>query len=556
MQEKSDNSLSSWLLEHKILPGKVDLFKVPLSLLCENAFDVKGLGTDSTKESIDSSVIRPNLSAFRCRICQEVFESHQLQQQHFKSLSHVSNLRATLSDADRSLVTVDESEQYSTESSSDDDVDDDTVYTSVTRESESVEEVDEASSTQTADTLYEQGSVRKQNSKHAGLQIIFHRKNSDVEYGISTAILDMATQGSNGHQEEQTTNPWVMLSMSLYHLQSNPYTCLICLQSGRFAGAVFCGMDVVVHKTFRRYTVRAKAGGAQSNHDKAGRKANSIGAQLRRYGEQALREDVHKVLCEWRRLLHVCSVVLVAVPKAMRGRYIYNIDNRDFPLTKSDSRIRDVPFSIPKPTLEEVIIAHGKCMSVTFSTLDMGEGVSDCMSDSIPAVCLQHSELSTLIEEEEEGEREGGDTPVCHDKGQSDAIGEGNKEEDVMLLPMSLQTYLEEVASACEVGDISAFHKALEGLQTAIATQRNNGIDTDHSHLENQCGVLSVSEVLCCPVSVTSMCTVLHLAAATGHVKMITTLLQLGASPSIKDVRGRYPYFLARDKDSRDAFRR
>lgn len=48
-----------------------------------------------------------------------------------------------------------------------------------------------------------------------------------------------------------------------------------------------------------RYTIRAKRGGSQSSYDSGGRKAQSAGAALRRYGEQALREDVRALLKEW-----------------------------------------------------------------------------------------------------------------------------------------------------------------------------------------------------------------------------------------------------------------
>ena len=47
---------------------------------------------------------------------------------------------------------------------------------------------------------------------------------------------------------------------------------------------------VVVSKTFHRYTTRRKQGGSQSANDNANGKANSMGAQLRRANEMALRE--------------------------------------------------------------------------------------------------------------------------------------------------------------------------------------------------------------------------------------------------------------------------
>ena len=49
-----------------------------------------------------------------------------------------------------------------------------------------------------------------------------------------------------------------------------------------------CSSDVVVHKTFHRYVVRAKCGTSQSQHDKKGGHAQSAGAQIRRHHENAL----------------------------------------------------------------------------------------------------------------------------------------------------------------------------------------------------------------------------------------------------------------------------
>ncbi|CAN0458525.1 unnamed protein product, partial [Hapterophycus canaliculatus] len=50
--------------------------------------------------------------------------------------------------------------------------------------------------------------------------------------------------------------------------------------------------------------------------------------------------------------------------------------------------------------------------------------------------------------------------------------------------------------------------------------------------------------------------TPLHVAAAGGHVAVLGVLLERGASPLAEDVRGRVPYLLASNKETRDAFRR
>ncbi len=44
-------------------------------------------------------------------------------------------------------------------------------------------------------------------------------------------------------------------------------------------------MRVLVHKTYHRYVVRAKAGGRQSSKDATGKYAKSAGSQLRRHNE-------------------------------------------------------------------------------------------------------------------------------------------------------------------------------------------------------------------------------------------------------------------------------
>ena len=49
-----------------------------------------------------------------------------------------------------------------------------------------------------------------------------------------------------------------------------------------------CRSEVIEHKTFHRYVVRAKGGTVQSVRDNAGNAPKSGGASLRRYNEAAL----------------------------------------------------------------------------------------------------------------------------------------------------------------------------------------------------------------------------------------------------------------------------
>ncbi|GJJ11217.1 hypothetical protein Clacol_005449 [Clathrus columnatus] len=54
-------------------------------------------------------------------------------------------------------------------------------------------------------------------------------------------------------------------------------------------------IEILKHKTFRRYTTHRKQGGSQSVNDSAKGPAKSAGALLRRYGEQALRDTLSEV---------------------------------------------------------------------------------------------------------------------------------------------------------------------------------------------------------------------------------------------------------------------
>lgn len=93
--------------------------------------------------------------------------------------------------------------------------------------------------------------------------------------------------------------------------------------------------------------MRAKAGGSQSSHDNQGKNAKSVGAMLRRYGEQALTEDVRALLREWSAHLQTCSAVFLSCPKTMRSViFEEGLKDKDTPLRRTDPRVRLVPFMV------------------------------------------------------------------------------------------------------------------------------------------------------------------------------------------------------------------
>ncbi|KAI0077718.1 hypothetical protein K474DRAFT_1642714 [Panus rudis PR-1116 ss-1] len=110
-------------------------------------------------------------------------------------------------------------------------------------------------------------------------------------------------------------------------------------------------IEVLKHKTFHRYTTRRKQGGSQSINDNSKNKAISAGAMLRRYGEQALRDDIRNLLQEWSEDIQECERIWIRA--SVSNRRIF-LDYEGAILSKGDDRIRTFPFPTRRPTQSEL----------------------------------------------------------------------------------------------------------------------------------------------------------------------------------------------------------
>eukprot|EP00927_Polykrikos_kofoidii_P052556 TRINITY_DN4642_c1_g3_i1.p1 TRINITY_DN4642_c1_g3~~TRINITY_DN4642_c1_g3_i1.p1 ORF type:complete len:642 (+),score=170.08 TRINITY_DN4642_c1_g3_i1:57-1928(+) len=143
-----------------------------------------------------------------------------------------------------------------------------------------------------------------------------------------------------------------------------PRWAVCALRSGHFAGAIFNGPEPVIHKAIHRYTVRAKAGGAQSASDNTRGKAKSAGSTLRRYGEQRLAEEIKELMVDkWAESLAACELVFVSVSRRMRSTLLGTEKEPFVP----NNKVRRLPFMVGKPTFEAVQAAHLKVASVLFA---------------------------------------------------------------------------------------------------------------------------------------------------------------------------------------------
>ncbi|UMM25870.1 hypothetical protein L5515_005512 [Caenorhabditis briggsae] len=131
-----------------------------------------------------------------------------------------------------------------------------------------------------------------------------------------------------------------------------PFNCTIILwNGGHFAAAVFENDRTAAQKSFHRYVARAKQGGVQSQHDSGGKgAAKSAGAQLRRYNEQKMKEEIQQMVRDWSQ--HLQKTPLVFIRCATYHRSVFFEANAD--LYPRDARIRTIPFETKRPTKDEV----------------------------------------------------------------------------------------------------------------------------------------------------------------------------------------------------------
>lgn len=142
---------------------------------------------------------------------------------------------------------------------------------------------------------------------------------------------------------------------------------VLILRSGRFAGAIWDSHgNVLVHSCLKRYTVRRKNGGSQRKNDNVkGSPANSIGAQIRRFQEQKLDEEVGEIISKkWVSYLDSASTIVFAYSSKSQTQSLFV-----GPLDKSrcKCKIFSVPMSVRDPTYAEVCRIHSSMTLVALA---------------------------------------------------------------------------------------------------------------------------------------------------------------------------------------------
>ncbi|KAM6934330.1 tRNA endonuclease ANKZF1 [Xenentodon cancila] len=528
-----------------------------------------------------------------CSACRCPFSGREEQREHYKLDWHRFNLRQKM--AGLPPLTAEEFERKTgagdlssiSGSGSDSEEED---FDSDSREAGS-RATGAAESQLTAGRLY--GKVFFQNS--AGEYLSFYRC---VLHGKSDDVHDAVS--------------------SLKALNKKTVWIILMTGGGHFAGAVFEGKQVLQHKTFHRYTVRAKRGTAQGLRDSQNRShmPKSAGAALRRHNEAALVKDIQDLLVTWAEHLNEASAVFLRSPSYNRGIFF---GGSSPPLNKKDPRIRTLPFATRRATFREVQRVHdvlstvqvyGKDtdMSAVFSppkkawkktvkstadkNTDQEEGQENNHSSdkeeggeiqlemvelTLGTLDLRESEIypsrhkrrrrrrkeedknQTEEMKDVEADDQGGGVPEA-----TPAEGEGTLKQMHSVKKKkrkapSKKQQEDAADDSCDYGLRDALFTAckvgdVSALSNLLQPPEETAASREQS--ESNASVFPNPQTLLNKPIDSSGFTLLHVAAAVAQKAAVRLLLDAGADPACRDNKGQTPYIVAPDKDTRNVFRK
>ncbi|XP_070770260.1 tRNA endonuclease ANKZF1 [Enoplosus armatus] len=535
----------------------------------------------------ESSLVREVSEKMVCSACRCPFNNREEQMEHYKLDWHRFNLRQKMS----GMLPV-TAEEFERKTGAGD-------MSSISgSESDSEEEDSDGDGGGTSSNVH---STDNESSVETSLitgrvssKVVF--QNSEGQYlSVHRCIL----QGKSNDEQD--------VESSLKAISRKTVWVILMTGGGHFAGAVFQGKDILQHKTFHRYTVRAKRGTAQGLRDSQNRShtPKSAGAALRRHNEAALVKDIQDLLLSWAEHLKEASAIFVRAPSYNKTIFF---GGRGAPLDKKDPRIHTLPFATRRATFREVQRVHevlstvhvyGKDtdMSAVFSPSkkawkknvtpqiktdqekEENDDSSDKEEDGEIQLEMVEMTMGTLDLRESEiypsrhrrrRRRKKEDTKVQNDELSNTEAD--NQEEEVPEAtgagdaPQEMQSKNKRKRKAQskkqleEIVDESWEYSLRDALFTACKV---GDVDTLCRLLQltgepsesNPSDVPSPLSLLNKPID-SSEFTLLHVASAAAQKAVVRLFLDAGADPACRDNRGQTPYIVAPDKDTRNVFRK
>lgn len=392
---------------------------------------------------------------------------------------------------------------------------------------------------------------------------------------------------------------------------------VIIMGGGHFAAAIFDGGESIAHKTFHRYTCRAKQGGSQSAKDQAGRPPKSGGATLRRYNEAALVKDIQDLMSCWGEDLQSCNRIFF---RAASFNRITLFGGKNPPLNKTDPRLRTIPFPTRRATYNEVKRIHkmlstlecfgdrkqyentlpqspkvhlgNKSPKKSFSnkkenstnqkskivlptTLEVVPDNVDAQNEndtSKPSDSEEDTDLTLVEEVHNLNDLKTFDHTKKKKRGKRKS-SLPRRQVDPVSTPLDGEEYQFKTAlySACKMGNLDKLLNLLNFADKKSELEEKENNNSPESVPNNLANKELLDNYVNSPLptelfqfSLTLLnepfgeggSTYLHVASKEGHRDLVRILMEHGASPCIKNKNGHTPYTLAEDKETRKEFRR
>ncbi|XP_037011358.2 ankyrin repeat and zinc finger domain-containing protein 1 isoform X2 [Artibeus jamaicensis] len=510
-----------------------------------------------------------------CSTCDQIFQNHQEQREHYKLDWHRFNLKQRLKN--KPLLSALDFEKQSSAG--------DLSSISGSEDSDSASEED-------LQILHEEKPEFEKSNRSRGFRshrVLFQNAQGQFLYAYRCVL---------GPHQVPPEEPELLLQ----NLQSGgPRHCVVLMAAaGHFAGAIYQGREVVAHKTFHRYTVRAKRGTAQGLRDARGGACRSAGANLRRYNEATLYKDVRDLLAEpgWAKALGEAGTILLRAPRSGRSLFF---GGQGAPLQRGDPRLWDIPLATRRPTFKELqrvlhklttLHIHGEDPRETLR-LDSPQTHWKTMRERKKAIKEEHKVPSD--ENEALGQNE--DSPQQG----SGSEGEDGFQVELELVESTIGTLdlreceilpkrrrrkrsKREKTRDLETGahmtlpqqpQEEVFSQPARAHAAPLEPSPDEAKVTGHSELWDmlltacRAGDVRMLQIwlaaspidpevlslLNAPLG-SSGFTLLHAAAAAGRGSVVRLLLEAGADPTVQDSRTRPPYTVAADKSTRNEFRR
>ncbi|KAI9079899.1 hypothetical protein K1719_038145 [Acacia pycnantha] len=282
-----------------------------------------------------------SMPRWTCNTCKDQFESLQYQRLHFKSDIHRFNVKLTM--AGKNIVKEEAFELLTSDSIRDYDV------SSISGS----EEDDDDNKIET-----QRQNVRNKSSESFRQKLFICLTTGERVSIWKCLIMNM---GENVLNENEMIER--LKSLTIEPRNNSRLRIVLLASGGHFAGCVFDGDELVAHKTFHRYVVRARAGKKQSSKDATGRAAHSAGASLRRHNELALKKEIQELLTGWRNYFDASNCIFLHAPSSSRQLLF---DGEKLYFSNHHNVIRNIPLTVRRPTLREAKRVYNQLTQVSY----------------------------------------------------------------------------------------------------------------------------------------------------------------------------------------------